>query len=133
MSGKTRLLVEAKSHIPELCSPPSAATGKSLSLISWSLKETSEYPHAKPFAAWGVHFYQLTNRLAHLWFLRRHRVDARLLLVNFLGDCEQGGPETEAEWAAAYIVACRVLGLSQSHKLNKYVSHVCLHVDDLKR
>ena len=60
---------------------------------------------AKRRALWGDVFYQLANRLAHLYFLRKGGERAWLALVNFLGDDEMGGPNTKAEWEAAYQVA----------------------------
>jgi hypothetical protein len=133
VAGSTRLLVEAKSHVAEMCSPPSAAGEVSMAKISKSLAETAEYLGAAPRVPWGPYFYQLTNRLAHLWFLQRNGVDAKLILLNFLDDSEQGGPGSAAEWDAAYKVAGHVLGLPVRHKLSGAVAHVNLSVRTLSR
>jgi len=131
ITGSTRLLVEAKSHIAEIFSPPSKAGETSRAQIIKALGETADFLGANPPVPWGAYFYQLTNRLAHLWFLRRNGVDAKLILLNFLDDKEQGGPVAVAEWEAAYHVASHVLGLPRRHKLSGAVAHVHLSIQDL--
>lgn len=77
-SGGTVLLVEAKAHIAEMCSPGSSASEASLKLIKLRLNETAEALRAKSNRAhWHVVFYQLANRLAHLHWLRTRAVSAR--------------------------------------------------------
>lgn len=117
------LLVEAKAHIAEMCSPGAQASGKARELIAASLGEVAEALGATPLAPWSNVFYQLANRIAHLWFLRRHGVDARLLLVDFVGDVEMHGPDGEDVWRAAYHVADYVLGLKKRHSLSPYIIH----------
>ena len=80
------VLVEAKAHIDEICSSPSAARPASLKKINAALNMTKSYLGAKPRAKWTECFYQLSNRLAHLYFLRKHGVNAWLILVNLIGD-----------------------------------------------
>jgi hypothetical protein len=67
-------LVEAKAHIDELFSPPSGAGDVSMEKIRRSLSETANSLGAKPLAPWETTFYQLTNRLAHLYFLRKNEI-----------------------------------------------------------
>lgn len=132
IAGASPILVEAKSHIPEMCSPPSAAGETSMAKIAKSLAEASAGFGASPAVPWGPYFYQLANRLAHLWFLQSKGIDAKLVLVNFVGDVEQGGPSSPAEWEAAYNVANHVLGLPKRGELSNAVAHVYLNVADLK-
>lgn len=82
-------------------------------------------------ALWADVFYQLANRLTMLWFLRKEGVDARLVLVNFIGDQDMGGPNTADGWRAAYAVAWRVLGLSTRNKLSRYIVHAYPRVEAL--
>jgi hypothetical protein len=119
------LLVEAKAHIGELCSPPSEASPASLELIDRALHETALFLGAEPKVPWTIMFYQLTNRLAHLHFLRKNRIKAWLVLANFIGDGEMKGPNSAAEWAAAYHVVWHVLGLSRKHRLSRFVVELC--------
>ena len=132
IAGASPILVEAKSHIPEMCSPPSAAGETSKAKIAKSLSEASAGLGASPAVPWGPYFYQLANRLAHLWFLQSKGIDAKLVLVNFVGDLEQGGPSSQAEWEAAYSVANHVLDLPRRGKFSSAVAHVYLNVNDLK-
>lgn len=119
------LLVEAKAHIPEMCSPGSQAGKKSRRLIQTSLFEVSSDLMARAgHAPWDQFFYQFANRIAHLWWLRRHDVDACLVMVNFVGDRQMRGPATSAEWAATYTDAMHVLGLSANHPLSGNILHI---------
>lgn len=124
-SGGQVVLVEAKAHVGEMCSPPSGASDASLQLIQKSLASCAEKLGAKAgHADWSGHFYQMANRLAHLQFLHDNNVKAYLVLVNFLNDAEMGGPTTIEAWEAAYQVAFHALGLSKRHVLSRHVLHV---------
>jgi hypothetical protein len=126
------LLVEAKAHIAELCSPPSQASGSSLKSIEAALGETAASLGADMRVPWTDLFYQLTNRLAHLHFLRDRGAKAWLVLVNFVGDGEMGGPTSQAEWVTAYQIVWHVLGIPNRHKLAPFVLHVCADVKSLQ-
>jgi len=126
------LLVEAKAHVGELCSPGSAAGPESRERVERALAETAGWLGATPLAPWIDVFYQLANRLAHLYFLRRNGIDAWLVLVNFVGDSEMDGPATRGEWEAAYAVVQHVMGLSAHHRLSRHVLHVYPDVADLQ-
>ena len=125
------LLVEAKAHIAEICSPPTGARPVSLKTIEAALTETASHLGAKPRAKWTEAFYQLNNRLAHLYFLRKHGVKAWLVLVNFVSDAEMQGPTSPREWEAAYKVVWHVLGIEARNPLSKYIVHVYPTVSDL--
>jgi hypothetical protein len=118
------LLVEAKAHVAELCSPGTQAAGDSRARIVRTLGEVADRLGAAPLAPWPDAFYQLANRIAHLWFLRENRVEACLLLVDFVGDADMRGPATEEAWDAAYLVANHVLGLGRPHPLSAHIRHV---------
>jgi hypothetical protein len=126
------LLVEAKAHIAELCSPPSQAGAVSREKIETALRATAKHLNARWPDRWIDCFYQLTNRLAHLYFLRKHGVSAWLVLVNFLGDEEVSGPATVAEWEAAYEVVLHVLGLTGSHPFSRQIIHAYPDVSSIK-
>lgn len=119
------LLVEAKAHVGELCSPGTAASGNSLELIEKRLGQLAEKLGARPERAdWTRHFYQLANRLAHLDFLRAAGVPAYLVLVNFVGDSDMGGPPTAEAWVSTYQVVHHVMGIPRRHALSRYVVHI---------
>jgi hypothetical protein len=118
------LLIEAKAHIGELCTTPSKAGAESLEKIQKALNEAISFVGAEPRALWSSVFYQLANRIAHLYFLRTHGIKAWLVLVNFVGDTEMKGPFGESEWEAAYQVVWHVLGTPKRHKLSAYIVEV---------
>ena len=118
------LLVEAKAHIQEMLSSPTQAGPTSRKKIARALKETAQFMRAKPLTPWTEAFYQLANRIAHLYFLRKHKKKAWLILVNVVGDSEMGGPASPAEWETAYKVAWHVLGIPDQNPLQKYIVHL---------
>lgn len=124
------ILVEAKAHVREFCSSGTTAGEASRARIDAALSATARALGATPRGAWTDTFYQLANRLAHLRFLRGHGVPAWLVLVNFVGDADVGGPETAREWEAAYLVANYAMGLPERHPLSRYVIHLHPHVYD---
>jgi hypothetical protein len=118
------LLVEAKAHIKELFSPPSRAGSSSRAVIDRAFHETASHLGAGLRVQWADIFYQLANRLAHLYFLRKHGVKAWLLLVNFVGDAEVNGPTSRLEWMAAYQVVWHALGVEDRSSLSAYIIHI---------
>lgn len=119
------ILVEAKAHVAEMCSPGTSAGPASLARISRALDGCAEQLGAKEGRAhWTEHFYQLANRIAHLHFLRENGVPAYLVLVNFLNDQDMDGPTTQEAWEAAYQVAFHVMGLPKRHAMSRYILHV---------
>lgn len=119
------LLVEAKAHVAEMCSPGTAAGPESRERINHALVGCADGLGARPSrAAWTDHFYQLANRIAHLHFLRERDVPAYLVLVNFLNDPDMKGPTTPEAWEAAYEVAFHVMGLPKRHPMAQYMFEV---------
>jgi len=125
------ILVEAKANIPEIVSPPSAASSNSKEKIVKSLHETKTFLKIANDADWSGKFYQYTNRIAHLYFLRKKcKIPAYLVNIYFVGDKGVAGPETIKEWEAALKVMKTYLGISK-HKLSKYMADLFFHVDHL--
>jgi len=63
------------------------------------LKECKKYLESKPHIDWARSFYQYTNRLAHLYFLRElNEWPAFLVFVYFVNNKEMKEPESEEEW-----------------------------------
>jgi len=128
------LLVEAKAHIGEFCSPPSKASNASLQKIKASLAECASRlgvgeSHS---SRWHQEFYQYTNRLAHLWWLRERGCKAWTIFVGFCGDADMPGDTTPAAWEAAFKVADFALGIPARHALSKYIIHAHVQVDDIR-
>jgi hypothetical protein len=125
------LLVEAKAHIGELCSPGSKAGLSSRPQIEAAFAEVARGLGAVPRAPWIDLFYQLANRLAHLYFMRMHGRKAWLVLANFVGDHDMQGPRTAAEWLAAYAVVWHVMGLPIRHRMSKFIIEIFPDVAEL--
>lgn len=125
------LLVEAKAHIAEMLSPATQASEASRAFIEKSLAEVVSALKATPRAPWSTTFFQLANRIAHLWFLRSHGKPAWLVLVGFTNDIEMGGPASSQEWHAAYQVAMHVMGLGAQHPMARYIIHAHPDVREL--
>ena len=126
------LLVEAKAHIGEMVSPASKASPASLAKIERALKETRDFIAPRTTISWSGTFYQITNRLAHLYLLRKlNRIDARLVFLYFVGDTDIGGPATHEEWEGAIRVTEAYLGIGR-HKLSPFVHHAFIDVEELR-
>ena len=125
------ILVEAKANIPEIVSPPTSSGDVSKKLITRSLEETRDYLDASIQNDWSGTFYQYTNRIAHLYFLREVcKKPAFLANVYFVGDKSVKGPESIEAWQGAIQVSHSYFGLGR-HKLSKYMADIFIHVDDL--
>ncbi|WJH36851.1 hypothetical protein N6H14_14805 [Paenibacillus sp. CC-CFT747] len=129
IDGKV-FLVEAKANIPEIVSSGSKASHPSLGLIHRSLIEVRNALHITSEADWTRIFYQYTNRLAHLYFLRiKNNIPAYLINVYFIGDGSVDGPQTREEWLGAIQVMKSYLGLSKRHKLSPYMLDLFININ----
>lgn len=126
-------LVEAKAHIGELISPGTSASAQSKKLIDRSLNEVQSYLRARSLVDWSAVFYQYTNRLAHLYLLRKlNDVPAHMVFVYFVGDRDMQGPQTAQEWRSALQVVRGLLGLRDKHKLSDFIHDVFINVSSVK-
>lgn len=108
------LLIEAKAHIAELASPATAAGPQSRKVIARSLAMVKTGLGSRAAWDWCGSGYQYTNRLAHLYFLRKlNRIPAYLVFVSFLNADDVDGPETAEEWAGAIRLLQTFLGLDE--------------------
>ncbi len=126
------LLFEAKSHIGELLSILRAKAPNSLRKISQSLTQAQEFLDVESHLDWATPFYQYTNRLAHLYFLRVvNQLHANLIFVYFLNDPDMNGPSTKEEWKGALKLLKTLLGLSR-HKLSKYMADIFIDGNEIQ-
>jgi hypothetical protein len=131
-SGAGKLfLVEAKSHIQELISTMEATDEGSIRKIRRSLDRTKNSLSAKAETDWARGFYQYTNRLAHLYLLRKNQLPAYLVFVYFMKDPDMNGPKTIEEWRGAIKLLHFYLGIGR-HKLKKFVADVFIDVGCLR-
>lgn len=106
------VLAEAKAHLREFDTPPSAAGPTSARRIAAAFSQVQSALGLTPRAPWHRRFYQYANRLAHLWWLREQGINAHLLLIGFLNDPDLNGPSSTAEWHDAIAGAEEALGLT---------------------
>jgi hypothetical protein len=125
-------LIEAKANIPEIVSGPTGAGKVSKLLIDKALIETKIFLDIKNNVDWSGKFYQYTNRLAHLYFMRElNKIPAWLVNIYFLNDKSVNGPKTKEEWISAIRVMKKYLGIGR-HNLSKYVIDLFIDVKELK-
>jgi len=127
------ILVEAKAHIPELFSPASATSERSLATIRSGLAQTKEAVGSTAKHDWSGSFYQYTNRLAHLYLIRSlNRLPAYLAFLYFINAADVGGPSSVAKWHGALSLLHTILGLRE-RGLSQYVVQVFVDVRELKQ
>jgi hypothetical protein len=86
ISGQV-ILVEAKANIPEIVSPGTSAGEISKTIIDSALNDTKAFLNLTNDIDWSGKFYQYTNRLAHLYFLRvKLKKPTFLVNIYFIGD-----------------------------------------------
>jgi len=126
-------LLEAKANIPEIVTDPSRASNPtSNKLIQKSLLEVKSFLNIKNDIDWSGKFYQYTNRIAHLYYLRvLNGIDAYLVNIYFLNDKDVNGPKTKEEWQSAITVMKKYLGVGKN-KLSKYMLDVFIDVNEMK-
>jgi hypothetical protein len=110
IAGDTILLVEAKAHVGEMVSSCTAEAPSSVALIEQSLSAAKQALGVDAAADWMNGYYQLANRLAHLWFLRGRGVDARLVLLQFTGETGMPTASSLAAYHDAFDTAMKHLG-----------------------
>jgi hypothetical protein len=105
------ILVEAKSHIPEIYGNGCQAGSHSRDLIEKALAETKDWCRASTDADWTGALYQSANRLAHLYFIRK-RLERPAWLVNLYFINDPIGPADEDAWKAELQKVKASLGLT---------------------
>jgi len=125
-------LVEAKSHVSELISTLQAKNPISINRIHESLEQTRTFLGSNANVNWSSSFYQYTNRLAHLYFLRiQNRLPAYLVFVYFVNDVDMNGPTSASEWKGALSLLHSYLGIGR-HKLQSFAIELFVDVNSLR-
>ena len=106
------LLVEAKSHVPEVYGNGCQAGSNSRALIEDSLHAAKNWCRVAQESDWTGSLYQSANRIAHLYFLREiARQPAWLVNLYFLDD--PIAPTDDDTWGRALPAIRAELGLNQ--------------------
>lgn len=114
LGGKTLpgiVMVEAKSHVPEIYGSGCQASPHSRELIEKSLAAAKHWCGASMDADWTGPLYQSANRLAHLYFLRE-RLRRPAWLVNLYFTDDPYRPTSRAAWEVELRNVKASLGLS---------------------
>ena len=122
-AGDRWFLVEAKANHVEFCSPGTTAEGDGRKQIERSLSRVKRSLRVHRHFSWLHSYYQYANRLATLAFLRDNGLDARLVVVYFVGDRfpdERPCPQSETEWRRLFEARRLTLGLPKKHRLSQF-------------
>ena len=104
------ILVEAKSHAPEIYGSGCGASPHTRQQIESAMAATKNWLGVDPNADWMGRLYQSANRYAFLYFLRQiAKVPAFLANIYFVDDPRT--PTSRAEWHAAVRQVNSELGL----------------------
>lgn len=123
------ILVEAKAHIDEAVDYGSKASPDALLIIEERLDEAKSAFRAAKNACWHMPFYQMANRLAHLYYLAGiNGKDAYLVFIDFANAPDVPKPASFEEWIGAVRLAHKCLGLKDS-RLTRRVATIIV---DLK-
>ena len=106
------VLLEAKSHIPEIYGNGCGAGEHSRRLIESSLLTAKQWSGADPGADWTGPLYQYANRIAHLYFLRE-RIKRIAWMVNVYFVDDPIGPTGIEEWKTEIGRVKAALGLKK--------------------
>jgi hypothetical protein len=104
------LLIEAKSHVPEIYSGGCGASPRSKQKIQTAFDATKVWLGVSRDVDWMGRLYQSANRYACLYFLKEVAgIQAFLVNVYFVGDSRT--PTTREDWDVAIACVNRELGL----------------------
>lgn len=121
------ILLEAKSHFNELGKPDSAcgAKGKGLKKIESSLSIVKSALGVNIDCSWLGKYYQYANRIAHLYWLNvAEQIPTWMVLLYFIGDHEQHGPNTVVEWKTKLTEMKTEMGLPEFHLLTNRIIEI---------
>jgi hypothetical protein len=130
----TVILVEAKAYIEEMDTDRCKASPASLEKIEKSLSATSKFMGAKPKGNWARTFYQMTNRLAHLYYLHSlNRIPTELWFVCFCNHPDPRITTSKEEWLGAIRLVESHLGIQGGrHKLKERIRHIFVDSESLQ-
>jgi hypothetical protein len=118
-------------HIEECVDFRSKATPESLPRIHDRLNETKNAFRASKDATWNTPFYQIANRLAHLYDLAGiNRKDAYIIFLHFANAPDVNAPVSQEAWNGAMRLYRKCLGLTDS-KLMRRVKDLTVDINEL--
>jgi hypothetical protein len=125
------ILVEAKAYVEEAVDYRSKAGTDSLVMIERALSKAKAAFNVPDNANWSTPFYQYSNRLAHLYFLRRlNKLPAYLLFLYFADAPDVPNPCTLDQWQGALRLIEKCMGLGK-HPFKEYMKTLIWSVPDM--
>ena len=133
-SDKTQelLLVEAKAHIEETKTDCQAKDPESIKKIKEAFELVKNALGVPNEIDWMKDYYQVTNRIASLYFLHQQKIPSHLLFIYFIGDLYGSGrnsPQSKREWQRVLDVQTNHIGLPKGHVLENWIHELFLKVD----
>jgi hypothetical protein len=131
--GPGIVMVEAKAHLSEFDKPGDATGAESvasLTKIRQACANARSFYGVRPtIPPWETRYYQVSNRLTHLWWT--YAVPKRptwLVWVLFTDDRDTWASDSRSahEWSKTYARVLREVGLSTGHKLEDRIAPVYL-------
>lgn len=118
-SIKTWILIEAKADFAEMKQKCQATSPRSIEKIETALANTAKNNgiRIKDDSPWTRKFYQIANRLFVLDFLKRNRINAKLINIYFVGDeipNNQKLPKNKEEWKPKIVEMKNYLAIENS-------------------
>ena len=125
------LLVEAKAHTNELISHCGAKSKDSIDKIIKAFDQVKSALNVPADKDWTKLYYQFTNRVATLHFLKNNGINANMLFIYFIGDKAKGKicPKSEQEWEKPLKEQSDWVGLPQAHPLQSRIHKIFMKVD----
>lgn len=129
-NGKV-ILIEAKANVPEITSPGTKAKTTSKNLIDKSLAEVKEFLAITNDVDWSGKYYQYTNRISHLFYLREKcNIPVYLINVYFTND-KTNISTTNKQFELAIEKLKNHLGLGK-HKLDSFMGEIFIDMNELE-
>lgn len=125
-STKKVILVEAKANVREIRTTGTKAKELSKKLIGKSLTELKDFLEINNDVDWSSTYYQYTNRIAHLFYLREKcNVPVYLINIYFINDKTHIATKRE-KFELALKKLKNHLGL-ESHKLDPFIATIFIN------
>lgn len=126
------LLIEAKAHIEETKTSCQAKDPESIKKIKKAFEIVKNALGVPIEIDWMKDYYQVTNRIASLYFLHQQKIPSHLLFIYFIGDLRGSGrksPQSISEWEEPIRDQEEYIGLPKGHTLEGQIHKLFLKVD----
>ena len=126
------LLVEAKAHIEETKTNCQAKDPGSIKKIVEAFEMVKNALGVPNEIGWMKDYYQVTNRIASLYFLHQQKIPSHLLFIYFVGDrrnSRRESPQSKEEWEKILKMQEESVGLPRGHILEDRIHKLFLRVD----